>query len=264
MPHNPLAPIVEQHELGAGYFLTRLHCPPVAREAGPATFVMVGLPDINAMLLRRPFSIARVEGDHFDLLYKVMGRGTGLFSHLNLGDELAVLGPLGRGFEVDAAAGREHLIVAGGIGNAAFPLLVDHLLHQNLRPRMFFGARSQGDLTLLDWFEERCDGVTTATEDGSAGHRGLITDPLVSHLDADPDRPRTLYACGPKGMLYTVWRAAKERGIDAQLSLEEHMACGFGVCLGCVVPVLGATNEYGRYRRSCVDGPVFRAAELDW
>jgi dihydroorotate dehydrogenase electron transfer subunit len=225
---------------------------------------MVGLPDINSMLLRRPFSIARVEGEHFELLYKVMGRGTGIFSRMIPGERLAVLGPLGRGFQVDAEGGQEHLIVAGGIGNAAFPLLIEHMLGRGVQPRMFFGARSREDLTLLDWFEERCGDVTVATEDGSAGHPGLITDPFIGHLDSDPRRPRTVYACGPKGMLHAVWRVVRDRGIEAQLSLEEHMACGFGVCLGCVVPVVGAENEYGRYRRSCVDGPVFRAAELDW
>jgi dihydroorotate dehydrogenase electron transfer subunit len=264
MAHNLVAPIEALKNLGAGYFLLAVHSPEVAREATPASFVMIGLPEIDAMLLRRPFSVARVQGETIEILFKVVGRGTATFSRLEAGDRLSLLGPLGRGFRIDDDPEREHLLVAGGIGNAPFPLLVQELLRRGRPSRLFFGGRSAEDLTLLDWFEEHCEHVEVCTEDGSAGEKGLVTAPLTAHLDRDPARPRTIYACGPEPMLRAVRGLALERGVEAQLSLEEHMACGFGVCLGCVVPVRGAENEYGRFRRCCVEGPVFTAEELDW
>jgi dihydroorotate dehydrogenase electron transfer subunit len=264
MPHHLLAPIVEQHDLGQGYFLMAVDAAAVARAATPASFVMVGLPRMDILLLRRPFSIARTRGDHVEILYKVVGRGTELFSRMGPGDTLSVLGPLGRGFRISDDREGEHLLVAGGIGNAPFPLLVEHLERQGRQTTFFFGGRTRSDLTLLDWFESHCHRVVTTTEDGSLGRKGLVTEPLAEYLDGSPRRRATLYACGPVPMLRAVRRLAIEHGVQAQFSLEERMACGFGVCLGCVVPVRDAASEFDRYRRVCAEGPVFDAAELDW
>ena len=130
------------------------------------------------------------------------------------------------------------------------------------RPAMVYGARSAHDLALADWFAEHTD-LTTATEDGSAGMRGRVTEPLLRLLDGAGDRKLKLFTCGPEPMLQAVGRVAVERGIECELSLEAHMACGFGVCLGCVAPVRRAGGKTG-YDRVCMEGPVMEATCLAW
>ena len=194
MPYNLTAAVERQDDLGAGYHLLTLAAPEVAREIRAGQFVMIGLTDIDQMLIRRPFSIAMVspeprsgEPTSISLLYRVVGRGTTLFSRLQPGDTLALLGPLGRGFWLPEPAvaghavgdGTELLLVAGGIGNAIFPLLLQELGTRAARATLFFGGRSRHDLTLLDWFEAHAGRVVTATEDGSLGHRGFVTEPLA-------------------------------------------------------------------------------------
>ncbi len=282
MPYNLTAAVERQDDLGAGYHLLTLRAPEIAREIRAGQFVMIGLTDIDQMLIRRPFSVALVSpephggepgrGDpaSIGLLYKVVGRGTTLFSRLKPGDELALLGPLGRGFWLPdpAAAGdgggedTELLLVAGGIGNAIFPLLLQELGPRAARTTLFFGGRSRQDLTLLDWFERAAGRVVTATEDGSHGHHGFVTVPLAAHLDANPVRRRLVMACGPHPMLRAVAELCLARGVPCQVAMEETMACGFGVCLGCVVEKRQPEGDFDRFVRVCTEGPVFDAREI--
>jgi dihydroorotate dehydrogenase electron transfer subunit len=127
---------------------------------------------------------------------------------------------------------------------------------------MLYGARTAGDLPLLPWFQEHCDRVTVTTEDGSAGERGLVTAPLERALDSEG--PARILACGPNPMLRAVAASARSRGVPCEVSLEAHMACGFGVCLGCVVPTRGGDGDEPDYSRVCVEGPVMRAEKLAW
>jgi len=277
MPYNSTAAVERQDDLGAGYHLLTLAAPEVAREIRAGQFVMIGLTDIDQMLIRRPFSVAMVapepgrgEPTSIGLLYKVVGRGTTLFSRLQPGDTLALLGPLGRGFWLPDPAvaghavgdGTELLLVAGGIGNAIFPLLLQELGTRAARATLFFGGRSRHDLTLLDWFEAHAGRVVTATEDGSLGHRGFVTEPLTAHLDADPGRRRLVMACGPHAMLRAVAELCFARGVPCQVAMEETMACGFGVCLGCVVEKRQPESDFDRFVRVCTEGPVFDAREI--
>lgn len=271
MAYNVVVPVTEQEDLGAGYFRIRLESPEIAAEAKAGQFIMIGIPDIDLMLVRRPFSIARVAPDPgtgtpraFDVVYKIYGRRTLAFSHLRPGSEMSVLGPLGRGFWIPEEHGEaDLLLIAGGIGSAPFPLLLQSLTaEQCARTTLFFGGRTKADLTLLDWFSGRCGRVLTATEDGSVGERGFVTAPLLRILDRDPDRPRILMACGPPAMMKAVGAIALERNIPCQLSVEETMACGFGVCLGCVVQRRDPLGEFDRFVRVCTEGPVFDAREV--
>lgn len=274
MPYNLTATVERQDDLGAGYHLLTLAAPEVAREIRAGQFVMIGLTDIDQMLIRRPFSVALVspapgrgEPASIGLLYKVVGRGTTLFSRLQPGDRLALLGPLGRGFwlpdpELEGGDETELLLVAGGIGNAIFPLLLQELGPRARRTTLFFGGRSRADLTLLDWFEAHAGRVVTATEDGSFGQRGFVTGPLATHLDADPGRPRLVMACGPHPMLRAVAELCLARGVPCQVAMEETMACGFGVCLGCVVEKRQPESDFDRFVRVCTEGPVFDAREI--
>jgi dihydroorotate dehydrogenase electron transfer subunit len=234
----------------------------------PGQFFMVGIPGAD-VLLRRPFSVCGLPGTFADapegsvqVLYKVVGRGTALLSSLRPGAALTALGPLGRGFDLGVAPGVRPVLVAGGIGVAPFPALAAALAARGTPSTLVYGARSAGDLPLLDWFRERCDAVTVTTEDGSLSRRGLVTEALGGLLDgAGATR---IYACGPSPMLRAVAAIARSRGVPCELSLEAHMACGFGVCLGCVVPTRGGEGGQPAYERVCVEGPVMPAERLLW
>jgi dihydroorotate dehydrogenase electron transfer subunit len=139
---------------------------------------------------------------------------------------------------------------------------VSALAARGTRSTLIYGARTSRDLPLLEWFRERCAAVVVATEDGSAGHRGLVTEPLEQALsDAGAAR---IYACGPNPMLKAVAEIARSRGVRCEMSLEAHMACGFGVCLGCVVPTRSESAGETVYERVCVEGPLMPAEKLAW
>jgi dihydroorotate dehydrogenase electron transfer subunit len=193
--------------------------------------------------LPRAFSYVRAVGDRLEFLWEDVGPGTRRLSELRPGDELWVLGPLGNGFE--AAPGP--LLVGGGIGIVPLACWQDEV----------------GGVALLGFRDERhaevaelmSGEVELATDDGSAGHAGFVTELLVHALERDPNV--TVYACGPPPMLETVRALCAEHDVSAQLALESGMACGFGACFGCVVPTRTG------YLRLCVDGPVLDAAALE-
>jgi dihydroorotate dehydrogenase electron transfer subunit len=272
-PHDLRAPVTDNLDLGHGYYLTSLLAPGIAGQVRPGQFVMVGTTDPSELLLRRPFSVAltRPARNHssgppeeIQLLYRVVGRGTALFSRLGRGAELAVLGPLGNGFTMPEKGDRP-VLVAGGIGIAAFPIQIETLVAAGFSPILCYGGRTSRDLTMMDWFRERCE-VHVATDDGSVGEHGFVTQLLERLLDARAPADQTIrvYACGPEPMLRAVAGITETRDIPSEASLEAFMACGFGVCLGCVVEVRQSAGEYGRFRRICYEGPVFPTREIVW
>jgi dihydroorotate dehydrogenase electron transfer subunit len=268
MPRDLTTPVLRNVELGHGNFLIEFASPGLADGMQPAQFFMIGVPG-GETLLRRPYSVCGLPGTFDDgspgavqVLYKVVGRGTGLLSALKPGAALEVLGPLGRGFRPPARPGARPVLVAGGIGCAPFPALARSL--GGRAPILYYGARSERDLPLLDWFERHTERVVVTTEDGSRGRRGLVTESLAEMLAAEDPSALELYACGPQRMLEAVARLALARGVACQLSLEAHMACGFGVCLGCVVPTRRPGSDETGYDRVCVEGPVMEAGMLAW
>ena len=271
MNKNGLANVAGQEDLGSGYFVMRLDGPRVAEAAKAGQFVMLGLPDVGQMLIRRPFSVARVgpassgaAPEYFEILYKVVGRYTHAFSQLKAGSPVTVLGPLGRGFwHPTQPLNTELFLVAGGIGVAPFPLLLQQTLGVRENTTLLIGGRGVEDLVLLPWFESHCGSVVPVTEDGTLGRRGLVTEALLESLDRPSLKERWVLACGPKGMLKAVSRLCLDRDIPCQLALEETMACGFGVCLGCVVPKRRPLGEFDRFVRVCKEGPVFDAREIE-
>jgi dihydroorotate dehydrogenase electron transfer subunit len=273
MPHDIVTPVTRNADLGHDNYLIEFRAPEMLDGMRPAQFFMIGIPGAE-MLLRRPFSVCGLPGtfddappDTAQVLYKVIGKGTGLLAALSAGAPLTVLGPLGNGFGLPAPGDTttRTIFVAGGIGSAPFPAQAAVLAKNgNARPLMFYGARGAGDLPLRDWFAEHCE-LVESTDDGSLGHHGLVTEPLAEHLAAEEHSERiVIQACGPEPMLKAVRRLALERGVRCELSLEAHMACGFGVCLGCVVPTHGEGGADTGYERICVDGPVMPAEHLAW
>jgi dihydroorotate dehydrogenase electron transfer subunit len=201
--------------------------------------------------LARAFSIARHRDGEAHYLLEDVGPGTSRLCELQAGQEVWVLGPLGKGFTAPGES-RRAILVGGGVGIAPLAILQDTLLASGTAHTVLLGFRDAPRLPGAELLQD----ARIASDDGSSGHHGLVTDLLLEELDLDPHA--TIYACGPAGMLEGVRAIAERAQVPAQLALEAGMACGFGACYGCVVPRRG-----GGYLRVCVDGPVIDAAELD-
>jgi dihydroorotate dehydrogenase electron transfer subunit len=236
----------------------------IAREARPGQFVMIHPQKFSEPLLPRPFSIHRVEGNRVELLIRAVGQGTRQLHGLSPGEVLEIKGPLGRGFALDSE--RDPILVAGGIGVAPLLYLADRLTKMKRNktvasPRLLIGAGSKKELWGLRQFKEMGIRVQAVTEDGSFGRKGLVSD-LLAGMSAKGLERAMIYTCGPKGMLRAVASWAASRKVLCQVSLEAHMACGMGACLGCSVARTAAGGL--TYSKVCQDGPVFEAQEVDW
>ncbi len=240
------------------YFLLVVRAPLIAARTQPGQFAHVRILPMRDALLRRPFSIYQASGDTFSILYKAVGAGTGVLSRMRAGDELSVIGPLGRGFTVPEPGGEIPLLVAGGYGMAAMYLLAQRSPQKGI---VFVGGRRRVDILCEDQFRALGWDVRPTTEDGSHGEKGLVTQPLLAELRHTRANFK-LYACGPTSMLKAVGKIAEEFRVPAELSMDEHMCCGIGVCLTCVIPVKTA---YGwEYQRTCTEGPVFDSRQVVW
>jgi dihydroorotate dehydrogenase electron transfer subunit len=266
--------ILSNVEISPGYWRMRLTAPQEFSAATPGQFVMVRVNGAIDPLLRRPFAIFDI-GIHtpsqagavpqvfFEMLYRVVGKGTAMLASLHETDLLDILGPLGSGF-IQGDADEEKLLVGGGIGLAPLYLLASALAAKKSPLRLFAGGRTRDDILCTTEFERLGVECYTATEDGSLGEQGYVTVALNKHLDTLQGKKATLYACGPDAMLHAVARIAAERNIPCQVSLEGYMACGVGACLGCVTPGKDHSPATPDYRCVCTEGPVFESSELQW
>jgi len=253
---------IETHPLP--YFTLSLQAPSHMSRTAAGQFVMVQVQDRLEPYLRRPFSVFDVrptdEGDaEVRLLGKVVGRGTRLLANVREGDCLPLLGPLGRPFSI--VGDGPVALVAGGVGSAALLLLARELVRRRLRFDFYYGGRSADDLAHRELFERLAYEVggrfVATTEDGSLGHAGLVTEPLMQALERRD--LRFVYACGPMPLLARVAELCTESGVAGQAALETPMGCGYGACLGCAVP-----HASGRWALCCQDGPVFGFDEVCW
>jgi dihydroorotate dehydrogenase electron transfer subunit len=215
----------------------------------PGHFVMIKPNDSFDPLNRRAFAIADVEEDAIYIYYDVVGKGTAVMSTLRKGEFVDVLMPLGNGL-FEASRDKLNVVLAGGIGISGVSLFCRLLKEKNLNFKVYYGARSKEYLVMLDWFSKYSIPIEVYTDDGSFGKKGFVTDALKDIDSAN------VYACGPSPMLKAVQNISKQKGFDAYLSLENPMACGYGVCLGCVVKTSDG------YVRTCVEGPVFKSDEI--
>ena len=262
-PQDREVPLLRQQHLGGAYRLLSFRHPEVSRHSRAGQFVMIKAGRSAAPPLRRPFSILAVdpEEESFTLFVKVVGPGTRALATLAPGDTARCLGPLGRSFP-DPAPDRATLLVAGGYGIAPFLLLAASGAGRE-RLRVFYGGRTAADLQLRERFEALGVPLVAATDDGSLGHRGRVTEALEAQLGAEGGAP-VLYACGPEAMLHAVARLAERRGLPALVSLDPWMGCGFGTCLACVVDVQEPGEAAPRRHCACTEGPVFDAASVVW
>ncbi len=234
-----------------------LEVPKIARTAKPGQFVMVSCAKTGrSPLLRRPLSIHDVNRESITLLYRVVGHGTEVLADMTVGGFVSVLGPLGHGFEITNSS--HHCLVGGGIGIAPLLLLAREIgrVHPQAEITVLAGARNSQELLALEKFQEKCN-VVISTDDGSEGHHGFVTELLGAMKATD----LSVYTCGPTPMMKGVAVIAKEKGWDCQVSLESHMACGVGACLGCAVD-RSSILESPDYVHVCKDGPVFKAEEI--
>lgn len=257
--HYLAATIRSMRQLTTDYYLLVINSPPIADLAYPGQFVQLRVAEKESYdpLLARPISIMSVDVEKGDisLLFKVVGRGTALLANFKPDNKIVVQGPIGKGFSLPKAA-KKIALVAGGVGMPPLFFLAEQL--QNSSPdsqiTLYYGGRSQQDLLLLPEWRALGVEVNAATDDGSFGYHGLVTEPLqhaIARKEVD-----YIAACGPQPMLRAVQRIALAANITGQLSLEAHMACGVGACLGCV-----CETKAGR-RRVCVDGPIFQMNEV--
>ncbi len=285
--------VVENRPLTGGHFLLSLLAPRQARATRPGQFAMVRLLGRSDVLLRRPMSIFDVVPAHevdppvrvrrysdgqrpsrqrnspeiIQLLYKIVGRGTRLMAELKPGHKVGLLAPLGHGFFAEEYLPRaknadQVLHVAGGIGIAALLLPAREIAAAGVSQRLFFGGRTKDDLVGTEKFKPLVKQIVLATENGSKGHRGFVTQPLEAFLKKDRSKKYLIMVCGPWAMLDSTVRLAEQFGHLCLLSMENRMGCGLGVCLGCCIRVEG--TGHAAYQRVCTEGPVFWAEKVIW
>lgn len=255
MKQKQTATVLSQRETAPGIFDMWIETT-LAPEAKPGQFLCI-YPKDKSTLLPRPISICEANGERTALriVYRVAGAGTAEFSGYQAGDKISVMGTLGNGFPLEEGEGKKAFLMGGGIG---VPPILELAKQLNAEKQIVAGYRD--DKTFLKEDFEKYGTVYVATEDGSVGTKGNVMNAIEDNgLEAD-----IIYACGPMPMLRAVKAYAAEHHIRAYISLEEHMACGVGACLGCVV----RTREIDRHShvhnaRICTDGPVFEAEEVE-
>ena len=253
------AEIVRSEAIAPGIYRLGLRAPELAGRAAPGQFVMVQAERLSLdPLLRRPFSIHAVsDGDILELLFKVVGRGTEVLASRRTGHRVSLLGPLGKGFHHQAGPA---ILVGGGMGIAPLRFLAGRMRAEEPGRSMtiLLGARTRGEVEpLLADFTQHCADIQVATDDGTLGHAGLVTELMPR---ASAGAAPTVYCCGPFPMMKRVAAICREYGYTCQVSLETMMACGIAACLGCAVK----TTDRQDYAHVCKDGPVFAADSVWW
>ena len=271
--------VLERRRAGAYHALT-LVAPRIAEQARPGQFVHLLAGQDRSFPLRRPFSIHRVERlggsggppgwspggsgvalGTVEVVFDVVGAGTLALSRLRAHDVVDALGPLGRPFTPPETP-TGCVLVGGGYGTAPLLFLGTELRVRRCRVDFVIGAASADRLFNAIEAKRLGHSLTLTTDDGSAGRRGLATDPLPELLDRTG--AERVYACGPMPMLAAVSRVAAAAGLPCQVAVEEQMACGTGICFSCVLPVRGPGGEPTRMARSCLEGPVFDGTAVAW
>lgn len=249
--------ILAMEELTGGIYKMTLESEYIAQTALPGQFVNIRCSDGSNAILRRPISICSVNRDNgsYDIVFQIKGAGTRLLAAKQSGDEVDVMGPLGKPFETGLRYGRI-AVVGGGIG--IFPLLFVLKESKAVIKRSYLGFRNKGCIVLKEDFRKASSSLDIATDDGSDGCRGLVTEPLERDIASSPFD--LIYACGPTPMLKRVSEIAEKHGIPCQISLEQRMGCGFGACLVCACKT--KHGDDWEYSHVCKDGPVFWSNEV--
>lgn len=276
--YKELCPVLENKKVAPGHYVLKLKTASIAKKAQPGQFVQIHCSqDSFDPLLPRPFSFLDVDKDVISILYHVVGKGTGILSHLDKGKSISILGPLGNGFAISS---ERVILVGGGVG---IPPLY-HLAKTAIKEKkidkkniiVMLGARNKSLLLCEKEFKALGIDLRLATDDGSKGKKGFVTSLLTSLLRT-PSLPvrqvgsqlrTSVYTCGPTVMMKSVALISSEFNVPCQVSVEVPMACGFGACLGCAIKVRssesGVRSEQHRFAIACCEGPVFKGTEIVW
>ena len=264
------SPIISKEKLGEKIFKLTLSSPHISKRAKPGNFVYIKVSPNWYPLLRRAFSVHNVDKQKrsFDVLFKVVGKGTEILSEKSVGDVLDLLGPIGNDFSLPHK-GKTVMLVAGGMGIAPLWFLFTNLIKKIDKKRLLFflGARTQKELLYYKKLKDWGINLIVTTDDGTFGTKGLVTEVFfkeikrfdLAHHKRRKNESKNLMicSCGPPEMLKKMSEISKEYDLSCQISLEGSMACGVGACWGCV-----AKLENGGYKRVCIDGPIFDAREV--
>tara|TARA_B100000029_G_scaffold516824_1_gene635315 strand:- start:26749 stop:27609 length:861 start_codon:yes stop_codon:yes gene_type:complete len=274
------AEILSNREIGPGLYWIDLLSPEITSHAKPGHFVHLITSNLSknrtypaylshTPLLRRPFSVAERDPETgvIGLIYRVVGGGTEVLAMRPTGEYVDLIGPLGRPLK-QVEKGKSVIMVAGGVGVAPFLSLVQETIRTkqatNDKITVLFGAANAGLLSGEEKFRDLGVNVKLATDDGSMGYHGLVTDLLIKEIGGSSQPFSFIYSCGPTSMMRLCQKIAREVGIPGQVSLEGIMPCGVGVCMACVVPCINPEDQSKQqfYERVCDKGPVFDINEV--
>jgi dihydroorotate dehydrogenase electron transfer subunit len=245
---------VSAHESPApNIFVVSVHSPEIASAVKPGQFINVKVADGPFPLLRRPFSVYRVHDEEAEIIFDVRGIGTRILASKRTGDQLDIIGPLGRPYKVDDAFDTA-ILVGGGLGVAPLPMITLALKAKGRAVATFLGARTRSLLV-----DAHLENISVSTDDGSAGFKGTVVDLLRSRLRTDRHKRAKIFACGPNPMLRSLSLLAAEYEVPCEISLESPMGCGVGICQGCPVAL---ADDGGKYALICRDGAVFDSRKV--
>ena len=247
--------VVENLNIACGIFKAVITVPEIAHSCSPGQFVNIYFPG-SARIFPRPFSIAGVDGDQICLIYKVIGTQTMEMSHWKPDESIKILGPLGNSFPLPKSD-EKVILLAGGVGAAPLMFLRDEMVKKGIKPDFLLGAQTKSELPFQS---DKMSNLVIATDDGSMGIQGFVTKTLFKAL-AKRGEATTIYACGPDSMMKALKNKVISDKVTVYVSLEKTMACGLGLCQGCIV-----TNTAGKshkpYSLVCKDGPVFNINDV--
>ena len=248
-----LCRIREVTSVGPGIFVMCMHAPEIASRTKPGQFVNLKVHDLYLPLLRRPFSVYRVDGEYIEIIFNIVGESTKILSLKKKDDWIDIIGPLGHPYSFDDTLATV-ILVGGGLGVASLPLLTNVLRSKQKQIVTFLGARNREQI-VSSYLED----VHIATDDGSSGFHGTVVQLLDDYLSGKKIEKTKIFACGPNPMLNSLAIVAKKYSLSCEISLERIMACGIGLCQGCPVETINGASKYALV---CMAGPVFEAQSV--
>ena len=257
--------IINNTRVNNNYFILEIFYPENVNQIIPGQFIQLKLINKEECLFRRPFSISFVDevNNSISLLIQIVGKTTAHLSTIKKGDLVDLISPLGNGFSIDDS--QLHILVGGGVGVAPLYLLAKRL-KENKADKVisFLGYSGKDFLAYEEELKKFSDKVIVATNNGSYGQQGFVTEVMEGFLQSENSKENiSIYACGPKPMLKALSELSQKYKVKCQASFEEYMACGIGVCVGCVVKTKVGEDDY-TYKRACKEGPVFNLEEVLW
>lgn len=244
--------VEELIEIENQIFILKILAPEIASIINPGEFLNVKVSDSTFPLLRRPFSVCDVDGDFIFLMFNVFGEGTKILAHKHKGDLIDLLGPLGKGFNLEGDFDSA-LLVAGGLGVAPFPYFI-RKIGRNKEVHSFIGGKTEKDIITYGM-----KNITISTDDGSVGKRGNVVELLEQNIESLKSDKIKVFGCGPNAMLRKLKYLCVNHNLNCEVSTECAMACGFGICQGCPIE---SVNYPDKYLLVCKNGPVFNIKDV--